>query len=187
MQWVVRSEKSVFKDQWLDVREADVELPDGRHLNHKVIYSAPGAGAVVVNDVGEVLLLWRHRFITDTWAYEIPIGKIDPGEDPIDAARREFIEETGWEPGPLQPLVYVQPSNGIMTSQHHIFFATGATRKSAAKDHFESDRIEWVHLNKIHALIEEQKIVGGTTMSALLLATSRIAATKSLNAVPSGS
>ena len=176
MQWVVRSEKSVFKDQWLDVREADVELPDGRHLNHKVIYSAPGAGVVVANDVGEVLLLWRHRFITDTWAYEIPIGKIDPGEDPIDAARREFIEETGWEPGPLRPLVYVQPSNGIMTSQHHIFYATSATNVSPAEDQFESDRIEWIPLSKIPSLISKQKIVGGTTMSALLLAFSKLPA-----------
>jgi hypothetical protein len=46
MQWLVRSERTVFKDQWVDLREADVELPDGRHLNHKVLHTAPGAGAV---------------------------------------------------------------------------------------------------------------------------------------------
>jgi hypothetical protein len=89
MQWVVRSQRSVFKDQWIDLREADVELPDGRHLNHKVVHTAPGAGAVVVNENAEVLLLWRHRFITDTCGWGIPVGKIDPGEDPAHAAARE--------------------------------------------------------------------------------------------------
>jgi ADP-ribose diphosphatase len=174
MRWLVRSERSVFKDQWLDVREADVELPDGRHLNHKVIHGAPGAGAVVTNDNAEVLLIWRHRFITDTWAYEIPIGKIDPGEEPVDAARREFVEETGWEPGPLHPLVYVQPSNGIMTSQHHIYCATSATNVAPAADGIEAERIEWVALAKVPALIAERKIVGGTTMAALLYALTTI-------------
>jgi 8-oxo-dGTP pyrophosphatase MutT (NUDIX family) len=168
MRWLVRSERSVFKDQWLDVREADVELPDGRHLNHKVIHSAPGAGAVVLNDDMEVLLLWRHRFITDTWGYEIPIGRINDGEEPVDAARREFIEETGWAPGPLQPLIYVQPSNGIMTSQHHIFYAAAATRVAAIEDAFESDRLEWVPLARVTSLIADQKIVSGTTVAALL-------------------
>ncbi len=53
------------------------------------LYAIPARG---------VLLLWRHRFITDTWGWEIPAGGIDPGETPPDAAARETLEETGWEP-----------------------------------------------------------------------------------------
>jgi 8-oxo-dGTP pyrophosphatase MutT (NUDIX family) len=170
MQWVVRSQRSVFKDQWVDLREADVELPDGRRLNHKVVHTAPGAGAVVVNENAEVLLLWRHRFITDTWAYEIPFGKIDPGEEPIEAARREFLEETGWQPGPLRPLVCVQPATGLMTSRHHVFYGQGATRICDAVDGIEAERIEWVPLANVRSLITDGRIVCGTTMAGLLMA-----------------
>ena len=45
-----------------------------------------------------MLLLWRHRFITDTWGWEIPAGRVEAGEALEDAARREAIEETGWAP-----------------------------------------------------------------------------------------
>jgi 8-oxo-dGTP pyrophosphatase MutT (NUDIX family) len=80
-----------------------VELPDGRHLEHRLIRTAPGAGAVVVDDQQRVLLLWRHRFITGSYGWEIPIGKVEPGEEPTDSAAREVEEETGWRPGPLRP------------------------------------------------------------------------------------
>jgi 8-oxo-dGTP pyrophosphatase MutT (NUDIX family) len=126
MLWKVNSEEPLYRDEWLDIRLADVELPDGRHLSHRLIRTPPGAGAVVVDDHQRVLLLWRHRFITDTWNYEIPIGKIDPGEAPMDAAAREVEEETGWRPGPLRPLLYCQPTNGLSDSEHHIFRADSA-------------------------------------------------------------
>ncbi len=100
MRWTVHCEKPLYEDEWLDIRLADVELPDGRHLEHRLIRTPPGAGCVTVKD-GQVLLLWRHRFITGTWGWEIPIGKIDPGEDPAHAAARETEEETGWRPGSL--------------------------------------------------------------------------------------
>src|SRR5580693_10693628 len=101
MRGTVLSEKQLYEDGWLDIRMADVELPDGRHLEHRLIRTPPGAGAVVTDQHQRVLLLWRHRFITGTWGWEIPIGKIDPGEDPAAAAARETEEETGWRPGPL--------------------------------------------------------------------------------------
>ncbi|GAA3233615.1 hypothetical protein GCM10020216_054030 [Nonomuraea helvata] len=108
MRWQVHSEEPLYADRWLDVRVADVELPDGRHLDHRLIRTAPGAGAAVIDEQNRVLLIWRHRFITDTWGWEIPIGKIDDGEEPIAAAAREVEEETGWRPGPLRPLLYTQ-------------------------------------------------------------------------------
>ncbi|MGW4801088.1 NUDIX domain-containing protein, partial [Nonomuraea sp. NPDC004297] len=113
MRWQVHSEKSLYLDQWLDIRVADVELPDGRRLDHRLVRTAPGAGAVVTDDKDRVLLIWRHRFITDTWGWEIPLGGVEDGEMPMAAAAREVEEETGWRPGPLRPMLSVQPSNGF--------------------------------------------------------------------------
>jgi 8-oxo-dGTP pyrophosphatase MutT (NUDIX family) len=169
MQWKVISERELYTDQWLDLRTADVELPDGRHLDHRFIRMAPSAGAVLVDDQQRALLIWRHRFITGRWGWEIPMGMIDPGETPAQAAAREVEEETGWRPGQLQPLLIAQPTAGIMDAAHHIFVGTGAVEVGAPADRFESSAIQWVPLADVPGLITKQDIVSASTMAALLL------------------
>src|SRR3984957_20331200 len=148
MQWTVRGEKTLYQDEWLDIRIADVELPDGRRLEHRLIRTPPGAGCVTIRD-GQVLLLWRHRFITGTWGWEIPLGKIDPGEDPACAASRETEEETGWRPGRLTPLLRGEPSPGISDSVHHVYLARSANHTGPPEDDFESSKIAWVPLDSL--------------------------------------
>jgi 8-oxo-dGTP pyrophosphatase MutT (NUDIX family) len=128
----------------------------------------PGAGAVMTDQHKRVLLLWRHRFITDTWGWEIPVGRAEPGESLAEAAAREAEEETGWRPGPLRPLLTVQPTPGISTSVHHIYRADTATRIGAPEDDFESSRIDWVPLATIPELISAGEISSATTLAALL-------------------
>jgi 8-oxo-dGTP pyrophosphatase MutT (NUDIX family) len=167
-QWLVHSEKPLYTDPWLDIQVADVELPDGRHLEHRIIRTPPGAGAVVTDQHRRVLLLWRHRFITDTWGWEIPLGRAEPGEDLVAAAAREVEEETGWRPGPLTPLLRVEPTPGISSSVHHVYHADAATRIGPPEDDFESSRVEWVPLDTIPELIGAGQISSGTTLAALL-------------------
>ena len=168
MEWRVVSERPLYNDEWLDIRVADVELPDGRHLEHRSIRTAPGAGAVVVDRDRRVLLMWRHRFITGSWGWEIPLGKVEEGESPADAAAREFEEETGWRPGPLRHLIYVQPTPGLSTSEHHIYRADEATYIGKPTDTIESERVEWVPIADLRSLIDKAEIVSGTTLAALL-------------------
>jgi len=168
MEWKVGPQTSLYHDEWLDIRVADVELPDGKHLQHRLVRTRPGAGVVAVNGDQQVLLLWRHRFITSTWGWEIPIGRIEEGESPARAAAREFEEETGWRPGPLRPLIYVQPTPGLSTSEHRIFRTSEATHIGEAEDKSEADRVDWVPLTELRALIEKEEITSGTTIAALL-------------------
>lgn len=168
MRWQVHSEEPLYTDPWLDVRVADVELPDGRHLDHRLIRTAPGAGAVVIDERERVLLIWRHRFITDSWGWEIPFGRIEEGEEPATAATREVEEETGWRPGPLRPLLYTQPTSGLSDSEHHVFRADGARHIGPPSEAWEAERVEWVPLADVRRLIDKRDIVSGTTMNALL-------------------
>jgi 8-oxo-dGTP pyrophosphatase MutT (NUDIX family) len=168
MRWKVHSEEQLYRDEWLDIRLADVEISGGRRLSHRLIRANAGAGAVVLDEDKRVLLIWRHRFITDTWGWEIPIGGILPGEEPAAAAAREVEEETGWRPGPLRPLVFTQPTPGISDSQHTIFRADSATHIGPPEDGFESERVEWVPLTEARRLIDKRHIVSGTTLVALL-------------------
>ena len=173
MRWKVVSEQPLYGDEWLDIRVADVELPDGRRLDHRLIRSPPGAGVVAVDDADRVLLIWRHRFITDTWGWEIPLGKVEEGEPPIQAAAREFEEETGWRAGPLRHLIDVQPTPGISDSRHHVYTTSEATRVGEP-DGIESERVEWVRLSSLAALIVRGDMASGTTVAALLYLQSKI-------------
>jgi 8-oxo-dGTP pyrophosphatase MutT (NUDIX family) len=93
--------------------------PADRAFDHHVVrMPAAAAGTVVADPHGGVLLLWRHRFTTDSWGWEVPAGRIDEGETPEQAAAREVLEETGWQPGPLRHLVTYHPHNG--SSRRHV-------------------------------------------------------------------
>ncbi|HWG63682.1 MAG TPA: NUDIX hydrolase [Streptosporangiaceae bacterium] len=168
MRWRVVSQRPLFTDEWLDIRIADVELPDGRHLDHRWIRTPPGAGVVAVDRSERVLLIWRHRFITDTWGWEIPMGRVEDGESRIQAAGRECEEETGWRPGPLRHLLTVQPTPGLSNSEHHVYATTQATQIGDPVDTFESERIDWVPLAQVRSLIAKGDISSGTTLAALL-------------------
>jgi 8-oxo-dGTP pyrophosphatase MutT (NUDIX family) len=169
MQWKNLGEHTVYENQWLQVNLADVELPDGRHLEHFLLRQRPVALTAAVNDRDEILLLWRHRFITDTWGWELPAGVVDDGETLEAAAARETLEETGWRPGPLHHLMTVEPSNGLSDARHHVFWAEGAEYVGEPQDDFESDRREWVPLASIPALILKGDIPSSNAAAATLM------------------
>lgn len=168
MEWKVLSEQPLYQDEWLDIRIADVELPDGRHLAHRSIRTPAGGSVVAVDQDDRVLLLWRHRFITDVWGWEIPIGTLEPGETPDQTAAREFEEETGWRAGPLQHLLTLYPTPGLSDSVNHVYLATDAIEVGSPVDEFESERIAWVPLADVRSMISRAEITSSTTVAALL-------------------
>ncbi|KIZ19275.1 MULTISPECIES: NUDIX domain-containing protein [Streptomyces] len=168
MQWKTYGERQIYTNPWVNLCLVDVEQPDGRRWEHHVVRLRHLAVAAVVNDQREVLMMWRHRFITDSWAWELPMGLIEEGESPEAAAAREVEEETGWRPGPMKPLIYAEPANGITDSQHYVFRADGATHIGAPTEKNESDRIEWIPLDRVRAMIDRREIVSSGSLVGLL-------------------
>jgi 8-oxo-dGTP pyrophosphatase MutT (NUDIX family) len=171
MQWTVHGERSVYESAWVCVRLADVEVPGGDRFEHHVVHMPTKAAGVVVHDRRRgVLLLWRHRFITDSWGWEIPAGKLEPGEQPVDAAAREVLEETGWRPGPLSPLISYHPAGGSSDQVFHLFAAEAAEHVGDPSDPSESERIEWVPVDEVRALVARGEMRDGLSLTAVLWA-----------------
>lgn len=167
MRWHIHEETEAWGNSWLSVRRLDVEQPDGERIDYHAVRLKHVAAAVVTDGAGRVLLMWRHRFLTDRWAWELPMGLIEPGESPAEAAAREVEEETGWRPSGLSELVYSEPAAGIIDSTHHVFRATTAIRIGEPTERNESDRIEWIPLTDVPAMIRRREIVSGITLVGL--------------------
>ena len=171
MRWTVHGERSVYESEWVSLRLVDIEVPGHGRFEHHVVRTPHHAAGTVVHDRERgLLLLWRHRFITDTWGWEIPAGRIEPGETPSDAAARETLEETGWRAGPLRPLVEYQPTNGLSDQVFHIFIADGATEVGAPTDPGESERIEWVPIEEVLAIVRRGEMPDGLSLTSVTYA-----------------
>jgi 8-oxo-dGTP pyrophosphatase MutT (NUDIX family) len=167
MRWTVHGETSLYDSPWVGLRLADVELPDGRRFDHHVVrMPLPAAGVVVTGERG-VLLLWRHRFVTDTWGWEIPAGRVEAGETLADGAAREVLEETGWAPGPLQLLTSYHPSNGLSDQTFHLYRAEGAVEVGPPTDWTESERVEWVPSGRLRGEVLAGRVSDGLSLTAL--------------------
>lgn len=171
MRWIVHGERLLYESEWVNLSLVDVEIPGHERFEHHVVRMPHKAAGTVVHDEDRgLLLLWRHRFITDTWGWEIPAGKIDAGESPAEAAARETIEETGWAPGPLRHLVTYQPTNGTSDQRFHLFMAERATHVGDPTDPGESERIEWVPIGDVRAIIQRGEMQDGLSLTAVLYA-----------------
>jgi 8-oxo-dGTP pyrophosphatase MutT (NUDIX family) len=168
MRWQNLGEKPVVQTPWFQLNTAEVELPGGRRIDHYLLRLPPVVLTAVIGDRDRVLLLWRHRFIPDSWGWELPSGIAEPGEDLAAAAARQALQESGWEPLRPRPLLRLEPSAALTDSVNHIFWTGEAIHRGDPPAGFEADRIDWIGLDQVPALIASGKIRAAATAAALL-------------------
>jgi 8-oxo-dGTP pyrophosphatase MutT (NUDIX family) len=171
VEWVVHGEQVLYESEWMNLALADVEVPGGDRFPHHVMRMPREAAGALVHDPDRgVLMLWRHRFITDEWGWEIPGGRLDPDESPEAAAARECVEETGWQPGPMRHLASFAPASGVSDLRFHVFAAHRATEVGPPADPTESERIEWLPYDEVRDLVARGEVRESLSLVALLWA-----------------
>lgn len=168
-EWVTGKTRSLYSSRWLDLQLVEVTPPDGETFEHHVVRMQRVAVSVVLDDPGErVLMIRRHRFVDDTWGWEVPIGIVEPGESSLAAALREVEEETGWRPRLLEQVVSFQPAIGIADSPHDVLIGRGADLMGAPTDRTEAAQIEWIPLSSLLPLVNDGLVRDGATLVAIL-------------------
>ena len=121
-----------------------VELPGGASAQRDVIRHPGGCGVVAVDANGDVYLVRQHRVAIDKVTLEIPAGKLDAGELPLDCAMRELREETGVTASEIREIACIYTTPGFCDEALHIFLATGLSRGDSDPD--EGEFVEAVRM-----------------------------------------
>lgn len=132
-----------------------------------------GASAVVpVLEGGKnprVLLIRQYRYAADGYVYEVPAGRLDPGEAPESCASRELREETGYTATSLRQLTAIYTTPGFTDERIHLFVAEGLMLGSSDREADEFLELHPVPLSEAVAMIQTGEIVDAKTSVALLL------------------
>mgnify|MGYP001549812674 CR=1 FL=1 len=138
--WTVRSERTVYENPWITVSEFDVLQPDGSPGLYGVMEPKfLAVGVVPLFENGDTLLVGQHRFALDAFSWECPEGGGTKDADPLDTARRELAEETGWRASHYRQICSFDVSNSVTSERAVGFLATGLEPGSPDREGSEAD------------------------------------------------
>jgi 8-oxo-dGTP pyrophosphatase MutT (NUDIX family) len=163
----IYGERTVYDNPWVRLTLVDIEPPDGHRFEHHVVRLQTVVLTLVLDEHENVLMLWRHRFATGQWGWELPGGILDPEEAPAVAAVREVEEETGWRPSEVEHLVSFQPMPGMVDTPHKVFVGRRPLKVGDPTDMEEAARIAWVPLASVLDLAHKGELLGSGSLVGL--------------------
>jgi len=164
---MTKNVKSIYKGKVVVLNVDRVTLPNGATVDLEVIRH-PGAAAIVpMKDDKTVILIRQFRHAAGGFIYEIPAGKLNPGEDPRDCAARELEEEIGYRASSFELLTSIFTAPGFADEVIHIYKGTGLTKGQQKLDHDEVLNVVELPIEKAIAQIQDGTIRDGKTIVGL--------------------
>src|SRR5881296_154471 len=164
---MIKKVKNIYKGKVVVLNVETVTLPNGATVDLEVIRH-PGAAAIVpMEDDGTVVLIRQFRHAAGGFIYEIPAGKLLPGEDPRDCAARELEEEIGYRASSFELLTSIFTAPGFADEVIHIYKGTGLTKGRQKLDHDEVLHVVELPIEKAIAQIQDGTIRDGKTIVGL--------------------
>lgn len=171
----VKAVRPGFAGRVIEVNVETVTLPNGATVDLEIIRHPGGAAVAAMNTRGEICLLRQYRHALGRWLWELPAGKLDGGEDPLSAARRELEEETGLVASHWEAMGGVVSSPGVFTEVVHLYLATGLEQRRAEPEAGEVFEIVWLALDEAVRRALSGAIDDGKTIAGLCRAQARLA------------
>ena len=168
--------REIYRGRVVRLNVETVELPNGHRTELEILHHPGGAAVVALDDRQRVCMLQQFRHAAGGYVWELPAGRLEPGEPPAETARRELIEEGGVEALEWQGLGQYISSPGVFTERIHLYLATGLRPATQAPEAAEVFEVHWVPLDEAIARVHSGEFSDGKTCLGLLKARHRLAA-----------
>jgi ADP-ribose pyrophosphatase len=162
------SSKQVYECGLFRVTEDRAKDSDGFEIQRSIVRHVGSAVVLAVDAKKRVLLVRQFRLPAGTKMWELPAGRLDPGENALKAAKRELIEETGCRAKEWKKLASFYASPGFVEEKMTIFLAKDLTQGEATPMDDERIEVGWFSKKDLDKMIESGKIIDGKTMIGFL-------------------
>lgn len=168
----------IYRGKIISVHLDRAELADGRVVTRECVDHPGGVSIAVLTETNEMLFVRQYRYPYHEAVLEAPAGKLEPGEDPFEAAKREQREETGTTGKDYLSLGTVYPSPGYAAEVLHLYACRVASRGALHLDPGEFLQVEKIPLSRAAALVEQGEIPDAKTQILVLRAEKLVAGGK---------
>lgn len=168
--WRVLSTETIYESPWVSLDRCDVAMPDGTVIpgHHLVRFPRPAVGVVAVGRDGRYLMVEHHRFTNDSRGWELVCGRLEQGEDAIEAARRELLEEAGVTAVTFRPGTSYYPASGTCRLKFITVLAEGARIAGPPTGKQETGPPRWFTREEVEGLMRAGEVNQGLSLTALL-------------------
>jgi ADP-ribose pyrophosphatase len=165
----VLKKREVYKSKIFTVVEEEAHDSGGFKIERAIVRHGGSAVMLAVDDRNRVLLVKQFRLPAEKDLWEIPAGRLDPGENPLQTAKRELTEETGYSARKWKKLAAYWPSPGFLSEKMHLFLARDLTQGKASPMDDERIEMQWFKKKDLAKMIRNGRIEDGKTILAFLL------------------
>jgi 8-oxo-dGTP pyrophosphatase MutT (NUDIX family) len=167
--WKTLSTREVYHNPWIRVREDQVTRPDGKPGIYGVVETRIATGVVPITADQHTYLVGQYRYPVNQYSWEIPEGGTEVGEDPLDAIKRELLEEAGLVAASWEPLgEEIHLSNCWSAEKARMYVARDLTEGKSAPEGTELLQVKKVPLKKAIAMVDSGEIKDTISIVALL-------------------
>lgn len=157
-----------YRGRIINLRVDTALLPNGSSATREVVEHPGGVCVAALTEDGCLLFVRQFRYPYQKVLLELPAGKLDPGEDPLEAGKRELREETGAEVARYESLGELYPSPGYCGEIIHLYAATGLTFGQMSPDEDEFLEVEKIPLEEAARMVLDNEIADAKTQAAVL-------------------